>query len=94
MKAIVVHEFGGPEVLKLEDIPDPKPGPGQVLADRRVVERERGRDHGPRNEQGNDRRGQGFESEGSSGAARSMHQFIRPMNFTRHAKRRLRHVSM
>lgn len=31
MKAIVVHEFGGPEVLKLEDIPVPKPGPGQVL---------------------------------------------------------------
>jgi|SRR5579884_1059184 len=32
MKAIVVHEFGGPEVLKFEEIPTPKPGPGQVLA--------------------------------------------------------------
>jgi NADPH2:quinone reductase len=31
MKAIVVREFGGPEVLKLEDAPDPTPGPGQVL---------------------------------------------------------------
>ncbi len=31
MKAIRVHEFGGPEVLKVEEIPDPQPGPGQVL---------------------------------------------------------------
>ncbi len=31
MKAIRVHEFGGPEVLKLEDVPDPQPGPGQVV---------------------------------------------------------------
>jgi NADPH2:quinone reductase len=31
MKAIQVHEFGGPEVLKLEDVPTPKPGAGQVL---------------------------------------------------------------
>jgi NADPH2:quinone reductase len=31
MKAIVVHEFGGPENLKYEEIPTPKPGPGQVL---------------------------------------------------------------
>lgn len=31
MKAIVVEKFGGPEVLKLKDIPEPKPGPGQVL---------------------------------------------------------------
>jgi NADPH:quinone reductase len=31
MKAIQVHEFGGPEVLKLNEIPTPKPGPGQVL---------------------------------------------------------------
>ena len=31
MKAIRVHEFGGPEVLKLEDVPDLPPGPGQVL---------------------------------------------------------------
>lgn len=31
MKAIRVHEFGGPEVLKLEEIPTPKPAAGQVL---------------------------------------------------------------
>jgi NADPH2:quinone reductase len=31
MKAIVVHEFGGPEVLKLEEVPTPKPAAGQVL---------------------------------------------------------------
>jgi len=31
MKAILVREFGGPEVLKLEEIPTPKPASGQVL---------------------------------------------------------------
>lgn len=31
MKAIVVHEFGGPEVLKFEEIPTPKPAAGQIL---------------------------------------------------------------
>src|SRR5277367_7131763 len=31
MKAIRVHEFGGPEVLKLEEISTPKPAAGQVL---------------------------------------------------------------
>jgi NADPH:quinone reductase len=31
MKAIRVHAFGEPEVLKLEEVPEPKPGPGQVL---------------------------------------------------------------
>ena len=31
MKAILVREFGGPEVLKLEDVPTPKPSAGQVL---------------------------------------------------------------
>lgn len=31
MKAIRVHRFGGPEVLQLEDVPTPAPGPGQVL---------------------------------------------------------------
>ena len=31
MKAIVVHEFGGPEVLKLEEISTPHPKAGQVL---------------------------------------------------------------
>jgi NADPH:quinone reductase-like Zn-dependent oxidoreductase len=31
MKAIVLHAYGGPEVLKFEDYPDPVPGPGEVL---------------------------------------------------------------
>src|SRR2546421_11303780 len=31
MKAVRVSEFGGPEVLKLQDVPDPKPDSGQVL---------------------------------------------------------------
>lgn len=31
MKAIQVHQFGGPEVLALHEIPAPKPGPGEVL---------------------------------------------------------------
>jgi len=31
MKAILVREFGGPEVLKFEEAPTPKPGAGQVL---------------------------------------------------------------
>ena len=31
MKAIRVHEFGGPAVMKLEDVPDPAAGPGQVV---------------------------------------------------------------
>ena len=31
MKAIRFHEHGGPEVLRYEDVPDPVPGPGQVL---------------------------------------------------------------
>jgi NADPH2:quinone reductase len=31
MKAIVVHTFGGPEVLQMEDVPAPSPGPAQLL---------------------------------------------------------------
>ncbi|MEW6349017.1 MAG: NADPH:quinone reductase [Thermodesulfobacteriota bacterium] len=31
MEAIRVHEFGGPEVMKLEDVPQLNPGAGQVL---------------------------------------------------------------
>src|SRR6202042_656224 len=31
MKAVVVHQYGGPEVLKFEDYPDPVPGPVEVL---------------------------------------------------------------
>jgi NADPH2:quinone reductase len=31
MQAIRVHECGGPEVMRLEEVPDLTPGPGQVL---------------------------------------------------------------
>ena len=31
MKAVRIHEFGGPEVLRYEDVPDPKARPDQVL---------------------------------------------------------------
>jgi NADPH:quinone reductase len=31
MKAIRVHQTGGPEVLRLEEVPRPVPGPGEVL---------------------------------------------------------------
>jgi len=31
MKAVRVSEFGGPEMLKIQDVPDPKPDSGQVL---------------------------------------------------------------
>ena len=31
MQAIRVHQVGGPEVLKLEEVPDPRPAAGQVV---------------------------------------------------------------
>jgi len=31
MKAVRIHEYGGPEVLVLEDIPRPEPGEGEIL---------------------------------------------------------------
>src|SRR5438309_6080079 len=31
IKAIVVHEFGGPEVLKYEDVPKPEPKENEIL---------------------------------------------------------------
>ncbi|MCS6860292.1 MAG: NADPH:quinone reductase [Abditibacteriales bacterium] len=37
MKAIRVHEFGAPEVMKLEEVPDLQPGAGQVLVRVRAV---------------------------------------------------------
>jgi NADPH:quinone reductase-like Zn-dependent oxidoreductase len=30
MKGIRIHNFGGPEVLKYEDIPEPQPNPGEI----------------------------------------------------------------
>jgi NADPH:quinone reductase-like Zn-dependent oxidoreductase len=31
MKAVIIHEYGGPEVLKLEDVPRPEPKENEVL---------------------------------------------------------------
>ncbi|MEP6496246.1 MAG: quinone oxidoreductase [bacterium] len=33
MRAVRVHETGGPEVLRVEDLPDPTPAPGELLID-------------------------------------------------------------
>jgi NADPH:quinone reductase-like Zn-dependent oxidoreductase len=37
VKAIRIHEDGGPEVLCYEDVPDPEPGPGEVLVSMRAA---------------------------------------------------------
>jgi len=31
MKAVVINRFGGPEVLEIEEVPEPQPGPEEVL---------------------------------------------------------------
>jgi len=31
MKAVIITRPGGPEVLELREVPDPKPGPGEIL---------------------------------------------------------------
>mgnify|MGYP002682038214 CR=1 FL=1 len=30
MKAVRIHEYGGPEVLLSEEVPKPEPGPAQI----------------------------------------------------------------
>ena len=37
MKAIRVHEFGDPEVMKYEDVPAPEPAKGEVLVTQQVI---------------------------------------------------------
>jgi NADPH2:quinone reductase len=37
MKAVRVHEFGGPEVLSYEDAPEPELAPGDALVEMRVI---------------------------------------------------------
>ena len=37
MRAIVIEQFGGPEVLALRDRPDPEPGSGEVVLRVRAV---------------------------------------------------------
>jgi len=37
MKAIRVHEFGEPEVMRIEEIPEPQPGQGEVVVEVRAA---------------------------------------------------------
>ncbi|MDQ3671903.1 MAG: zinc-binding dehydrogenase [Actinomycetota bacterium] len=37
MHAVRIHDDGGPEVLRYEEIPDPEPGPGEVLVELRAA---------------------------------------------------------
>jgi NADPH:quinone reductase-like Zn-dependent oxidoreductase len=37
MKAVRIHEDGGPEVLRYEEVPDPQPGEGEVLVELRAA---------------------------------------------------------
>jgi len=53
MKAAVLHEHGGPEVLRYEDVAAPSPGPGQVLVRVRSVSVNRSLDVSVRRDGGN-----------------------------------------
>lgn len=37
VKAVMVHEYGGPEVMKIEDVEVGKPGPGQVKVRNKAI---------------------------------------------------------
>jgi NADPH:quinone reductase-like Zn-dependent oxidoreductase len=37
VRAVRIHEDGGPEVLRVEELPDPEPGPGEVLVELRAA---------------------------------------------------------
>ncbi len=42
MKAAVYYETGDPEVFRYEEVPDPVPGPGDILVDVEMVSIEGG----------------------------------------------------
>lgn len=37
MKAAVIHRYGGPDEVRLEDLPAPQPGPGDLLVQVRAA---------------------------------------------------------
>jgi NADPH2:quinone reductase len=37
MKAVQYDRFGGPEVLRYLDLPDPRPGPGELLIETAAI---------------------------------------------------------
>ena len=37
MRVVEVTKLGGPEVLRVEDVPQPTPGPGEVLLRVRAI---------------------------------------------------------
>ena len=37
MKSVVVREFGAPAVMRIEDVPDPSPGPQQVIVRAKAI---------------------------------------------------------
>ena len=53
MKAIVIREFGGPEVMRWEEVPTPSPRPGEVLVKVHAVSVNRTLDLHLREGQGN-----------------------------------------
>ena len=45
VRAVVQHEYGGPETLELGELPRPSPGAGQVLVEVRAAGVDRGAEH-------------------------------------------------
>jgi len=78
VRAIHVTEHGGPDVLELQDIPDPTPGPGELLVDveaigvnyRDVYEREGGGTHAAETPHGAGVEGAGTVAEVGEGVER------------------------